>query len=49
MREWVHLVCSDCSNQNYRISRDTRGTEKLSLKKYCRACRKHTVHKEKRK
>ena len=49
MREYVSMECSDCGNRNYRASKDTRGTSKLELKKYCRYCRRHTVHVEKRK
>lgn len=49
-REYVFLECPDCRNRNYRTSKQTRGeTTKLELPKYCKTCRKHTVHKEKRK
>ena len=49
MREALSLECSDCGTRNYRTSRETRDTPKLQLKKYCRVCRKHVVHKERRK
>jgi large subunit ribosomal protein L33 len=49
-REWLFMECPDCKNRNYRTSRETGpNTSKLELKKYCRFCRKHTVHKEKKK
>ena len=49
-REYVFLECPDCRNRNYRTEKQMRGvTTKLELSKYCRFCRKHTKHKEKKK
>lgn len=48
-RERVSLECPVCANRNYRVSRKTKGTYKLDLKKYCSTCRKHVEHKEKKK
>ena len=49
-REYIFLECSTCRNRNYRTQKQLRGvTTKLELKKYCRFCRAHTVHKEKKK
>ncbi len=49
MREYVTLECTGCKSRNYRTNKQTRGTEKLNLKKFCRRCRSHTVHKERKK
>ena len=49
MREYVWLECSVCGNRNYRTHKETRGADRLELKKYCRKERKHTMHKESRK
>ena len=49
MREYVTLECSECGARNYRTPVDPRAQSKLSLKKYCKVERKHTVHKERRK
>jgi large subunit ribosomal protein L33 len=47
MREQITLACSDCKRRNYNKTRDKRKTpDKLEVKKYCRWCRKHTLHKE---
>jgi len=47
MREIVHLGCEECSRRNYHTTKNKRNTtEKLALKKYCKWCKKHTVHKE---
>ncbi len=48
MRENVTLECSACKNRNYRTSKNNRDRERLELSKYCRFCRKHTSHKERR-
>jgi len=49
MRQYVTLECTECKQQNYRTSKETRGTAKLEIKKYCRFCQKHTLHKERKK
>lgn len=48
-REYVWLECTETGLRNYRVNKETRGTERLELKKYCSKLRKHTVHKESRK
>jgi len=43
----VTLACAECKHRNYHTSRNRLNTpNKLELKKYCRFCRKVTVHKE---
>ena len=49
MRQYVTLECTECKNHNYRTSKETRDSAKLELSKYCRFCRKHTPHKERKK
>ncbi len=47
MRDIVHLQCGGCKRRNYSTTRNKKAaTGKLETKKYCRFCRKHTVHKE---
>jgi len=49
-RENVWLECKDCGQRNYRTSVSMAdGKVKLSLKKYCKTERRHTVHKIRRK
>jgi large subunit ribosomal protein L33 len=41
------LKCSVCKNINYFTTRNKKKVkEKLEMKKHCRVCRKHTLHKE---
>jgi len=48
MRENVTLECSECKNRNYRTPKNSRDRTRLELSKYCRFCRKHTKHTERR-
>ncbi len=47
-RQQVTLECTACKERNYMTSRETKSGKRLELKKYCRRCRKHTLHKERR-
>ncbi len=47
MADIVILACSDCKRRNYTTTKNKKKiTSKLEFKKYCRFCRKHTLHKE---
>ena len=46
VREYVWLECGESGQRNYRTPKETRGTERLELKKYNPILRKMTVHKE---
>ncbi|OSM02435.1 50S ribosomal protein L33 [Magnetofaba australis] len=47
MRELISLACEECKRRNYTTDKNKRNhPEKMSLKKFCKFCGKHTVHKE---
>jgi large subunit ribosomal protein L33 len=47
MREQITLQCSACKQRNYISTRNKKlQTERLEVNKYCKFCRKHTLHKE---
>ncbi|MGC8916187.1 MAG: 50S ribosomal protein L33 [Thermoanaerobaculum sp.] len=47
MRENVMLACSECKRRNYTATRNKKKqTARLELSKYCKFCRRHTVHRE---
>jgi large subunit ribosomal protein L33 len=47
MRVDIHLQCSECKERNYITTKNKNNTSgRIEIKKYCRKCRKHTVHKE---
>lgn len=46
-REIVGLVCPECKNRNYVTTRNKVNMEgKLAIKKFCKHCKKVTLHKE---
>ncbi len=46
-RDIVILECTECKRRNYTGTRNKRiKKEKVELKKYCKFCDKHTIHKE---
>ncbi|MCK8816222.1 50S ribosomal protein L33 [Natroniella sulfidigena] len=49
MREIITLACTECKQRNYSTTKNKNNQrERLELKKYCKFCQKHTVHKETR-
>ncbi|NLY88493.1 MAG: 50S ribosomal protein L33 [Firmicutes bacterium] len=49
MRVGITLACVDCKNRNYRTNKNKKNDpDRLELKKYCKFCRKATVHRETR-
>ena len=47
MRVKVTLACTECKQRNYNTIKNKKNNpERLEMKKHCRFCNKHTVHKE---
>ncbi len=47
MRVKITLACSECKQRNYDTMKNKKNDpDRLELNKYCRFCRKHTLHKE---
>ncbi|MDR1102061.1 MAG: 50S ribosomal protein L33 [Clostridiales bacterium] len=47
MADLITLECTVCKQHNYRTSKNKKNTpDRLEIKKYCRFCRQHTLHKE---
>ncbi len=47
MRELISFHCESCKRRNYTSTKNKKTTtEKLAMKKFCPACRGHTMHKE---
>ncbi|MGE5591561.1 MAG: 50S ribosomal protein L33 [Bacillota bacterium] len=48
-RQIITLACTDCKRRNYTSVKNKKNDpNRLELKKYCRYCRHHTVHREAR-
>ena len=49
-RDYVSMECSVCGNRNYRTEKRVKGqTARVDIRKYCPSCRKHELHKDKKK
>lgn len=47
MRVKVVMACTECKQRNYNTIKNKKtNTERIELKKYCKFCHVHTVHKE---
>lgn len=47
MRERVILICEECLSRNYVTTKNkANSTNRLVIKKFCKKCNKHTIHKE---
>ncbi|MDW7999317.1 MAG: 50S ribosomal protein L33 [Thermodesulfovibrio sp.] len=47
MRDIILLQCTECKSKNYSTTKNKKNTpDKLQLKKYCKHCKRHTLHKE---
>ena len=47
MRVKITMRCSECKQINYNtINNNKNDPDRLEMKKYCRFCKKHTVHNE---
>ncbi|MDO4670542.1 MAG: 50S ribosomal protein L33 [Aerococcus sp.] len=42
----VVLACSRCGSRNYSFKSNTPRAERLEIKKYCKYCKAHTIHKQ---
>ncbi len=47
MREIITIACTECKQRNYTTTKDKKNhPDRLELKKYCKFCRAHTLHRE---
>ena len=47
MRTKITLECTECKQRNYNMTTDKKNhPDRMETKKYCRFCKKHTLHKE---
>lgn len=47
MRVKVILVCEECLSRNYITEKNKLNTtDRVVVKKFCKRCNKHTIHKE---
>lgn len=43
----ITLACTECKQRNYNTMKNKQNTpDRLEMNKYCRFCKKHTLHRE---
>lgn len=42
----VALACSICGSRNYMVTKKPTRADRLQVKKYCKYCDAHTLHRE---
>jgi len=47
MRVGITLACTECKQRNYATTKNKKNDpDRLEVKKFCKYCGKHTVHRE---
>ena len=47
MRVKITLACTECKQRNYNTKKNKKNTpDRMEMNKYCRFCKKHTLHRE---
>ena len=47
VRVRITLACTECKQRNYNMTKEKKKhPERLETKKYCKFCKRHTMHKE---
>ncbi|MED3561253.1 50S ribosomal protein L33 [Bacillus sp. MUM 116] len=46
MNKKLILACVDCGSRNYSTVGKQEKSERLELKKFCKTCNSHTLHRE---
>ena len=47
VRTKITLACTECKQRNYNTMKNKKNDpDRLEMNKYCRFCKKHTLHKE---
>ncbi|MGI6468577.1 MAG: 50S ribosomal protein L33 [Syntrophomonadaceae bacterium] len=47
MRVGITMACTECKQRNYTTTKNKKKhSERIELKKYCKFCNTHTVHRE---
>ena len=48
-QEQIIFMCTECERHNYHSTKNKKNvTDRLERRKYCRWCKRHTAHKEKK-
>ncbi len=43
----ITLACTECKQRNYQTTKNKKNdSDRIEIRKYCKFCKKHTLHKE---
>ena len=47
VRVKITLACTECKQRNYNMTKEKKNhPDRMETKKYCKFCKRHTMHKE---
>ncbi|MGM8216203.1 50S ribosomal protein L33 [Bacillaceae bacterium W0354] len=46
MRRKIALACTVCRSRNYTTIKNSQEENRIEIKKYCKKCQDHTLHRE---
>ncbi|WP_163539031.1 50S ribosomal protein L33 [Gracilibacillus sp. YIM 98692] len=46
MGKKIVLACEVCQTRNYSTEKNISDTSRLEVKKFCKTCKRHTIHRE---
>lgn len=46
MRQRVILQCTECMGRNYVVEKKKDDSKRIEMKKFCKTCNRHTLHRE---
>jgi large subunit ribosomal protein L33 len=46
MSDKVLLICQECLSRNYDVKKSDKSKGRMEIRKFCKKCNKHTIHKE---
>lgn len=42
----ISLACAECKTRNYKTTKAANVVEPIEIKKFCKQCKQHTLHRE---
>jgi large subunit ribosomal protein L33 len=46
MSDKALLICQECLSRNYDVKKTDKTKGRMEIRKFCKKCNKHTIHKE---
>ncbi|MCZ0703493.1 large subunit ribosomal protein L33 [Natronobacillus azotifigens] len=46
MQKKIVLACTQCLSRNYQTNKNTQKSDRLEVRKFCKRCNEHALHRE---